>query len=107
MFRAAGPTGLVALLSASASDTGSLWLSAWEEAGRPALDESYRVPYVRHGARVILLSLDAAAAPLLDDAVARGVMPNLADLRRRGATARGSLTTIPSNTPPGHAALYT
>ncbi len=106
-FYAREASRLVARLSASASDTGSLWLSAWEEAGRPALDESYRVPYVRHGARVILLSLDAAAAPLLDDAVARGVMPNLADLRRRGATARGSLTTMPSKTAPGHAALYT
>jgi predicted AlkP superfamily pyrophosphatase or phosphodiesterase len=98
---------LAARLSASATATGSLWLSAWEDAGRPALDESYRVPYVRHGARAILMSLDAAAAPLLDDAVARGLMPNLADLRRRGATARGSLTTMPSKTAPGHAALYT
>ncbi|HEU0107374.1 MAG TPA: alkaline phosphatase family protein [Vicinamibacteria bacterium] len=106
-FYAREASRLAARLSASASDTGSLWLSAWEEAGRPALDESYRVPYVRHGARAILLSLDAAAAPLLDDAVARGVMPNLADLRRRGATARGSLTTMPSKTAPGHAALYT
>ncbi len=106
-FYAREATRLAARLSASASDTGSLWLSAWEEAGRPALDESYRVPYVRHGARAILLSLDAAAAPLLDDAVARGVMPNLAELRRRGATARGSLTTMPSKTAPGHAALYT
>jgi len=34
-------------------------------------------------------------------------MPNLAELRRRGATARGSLTTMPSKTAPGHAALYT
>jgi len=106
-FYAREASRLAARLSAAASDTGSLWLSAWEEAGRPALDESYRVPYVRHGARAILLSLDAAAAPLLDDAVARGVMPNLADLRRRGATARGSLTTMPSKTAPGHAALYT
>jgi hypothetical protein len=34
-------------------------------------------------------------------------MPNLAQLRRRGATARGSLTSMPSKTAPGHAALYT
>jgi hypothetical protein len=34
-------------------------------------------------------------------------MPNLARLRGRGATARGSLTTMPSKTAPGHAALYT
>jgi predicted AlkP superfamily pyrophosphatase or phosphodiesterase len=106
-FYAREASRIAARLGASASATGSLWLSAWEEAGRPALDESYRVPYVRHGARAILMSLDAAAAPLLDDAVARGVMPNLADLRRRGATARGSLTTMPSKTAPGHAALYT
>jgi predicted AlkP superfamily pyrophosphatase or phosphodiesterase len=106
-FYARESSRIAARLGASASATGSLWLSAWEEAGRPALDESYRVPYVRHGARAILLSLDASAAPLLDDAVARGVMPNLADLRRRGATARGSLTTMPSKTAPGHAALYT
>ena len=98
---------VAARLGASASATGSLWLSAWEEAGRPALDETYRVPYVRHGARAILLSLDAAGAPLLEDAVKRGVMPNLARLRARGATARGSLTTMPSKTAPGHAALYT
>jgi predicted AlkP superfamily phosphohydrolase/phosphomutase len=98
---------LAARLGASAAATGSLWLSAWEEAGRPALDASYRVPYVRHGARAILLSLDAASAPLLDDAVQRGVMPHLAQLRARGATARGSLTTMPSKTAPGHAALYT
>src|SRR4029453_8296547 len=63
--------------------------------------------YVRHGARAILLSLDADAAPLLDDAVKRGVMPNLARVRERGATARGFLTTLPSKAAPGHAALYT
>jgi predicted AlkP superfamily pyrophosphatase or phosphodiesterase len=98
---------VAARLGASASATGSLWLSAWEEAGRPLLDEAYRVPYVRHGARAILLSLDASAAQVLDDAVGRGVMPSLAELRRRGAAARGSLTTIPSKTAAGHAALYT
>ena len=100
-------TRLAARLSAAASATGSLWWSAWEEAGRPALDESYRVPYVRHGARAILISLDAGSAEILDDAVTRGVMPSLADLRRRGATARGSVTTMPSKTAAGHAALYT
>jgi predicted AlkP superfamily pyrophosphatase or phosphodiesterase len=98
---------VAARLSAAASATGSLWWSAWEDAGRPLLDESYRVPYVRHGGRAILISLDSAAAGVLDDAVTRGVMPSLADLRRRGATARGSVTTIPSKTAAGHAALYT
>jgi len=106
-FWAREGTRVAARLSASASATGSLWRSAWEEAGKPALDESYRVPYVRHHSRVVLLSLDGSAAPLLDDAVARGVMPNLAALRHRGASARGSLTTRPSKTAPGHAALYT
>jgi arylsulfatase A-like enzyme len=98
---------VAARLSAAASATGSLWRSAWEDAGRPALDEAYRVPYVRHRGRAILLSLDSSGAVVLDDAVARGVMPNLAALRRRGATARGSLTTLPAKTAPGHAALYT
>ena len=106
-FYAREASRVAARLGAAASATGSLWRSAWEEAGRPALDESYRVPYVRHRSRAILLSLDASAAPVLDDAVARGVMPSLAALRRRGATARGSLTTLPSKTAPGHAALYT
>src|SRR5262249_44120396 len=56
---------VTARLSASASATGSLWRSAWEEAGRPALDESYRVPYVRHRAKAVLLSLDGSGAPIL------------------------------------------
>jgi predicted AlkP superfamily phosphohydrolase/phosphomutase len=106
-FYAREATRVAARLSASASATGSLWRSAWEEAGKPALDESYRVPYVRHRARAVLLSLDGSGAPILDDAVGRGVMPNLAELRRRGAFARGSLTTRPSKTAAGHAALYT
>ncbi len=98
---------LVARLSASASAAGSLWLSAWEDAGRPALDESYRVPYVRHAARVVLLSLDGSGQGLLDDAVARGVMPNLAALRARGSVASGVLSTMPAKTAAAHAALYT
>ncbi len=106
-FYAREASRLVARLGAAATATGSLWLGAWEEAGRPALDESYRVPYVRHRARAMLISLDSAAQPVLDDAVARGVMPNLARLRGRGATARGALTTLPAKTAAGHAALYT
>jgi arylsulfatase A-like enzyme len=94
-------------LQRAAQVTASLWLSAWEDAGRPALDTTYRVPYVRGRTRGILLSLDGASATVIDDAVARGVMPALARLRAEGATARGSLPALPSKTAPGHAALFT
>ena len=98
---------LRARLAASATDIGSLWLSAWDEAGRPALDASFRIPYVRRQSRAILVSLDGSAAGLLDDAVARGIMPSLARLRQRGATAASSLSTLPAKTAAGHAALFT
>lgn len=94
-------------LSASASAAGSLWLAAWEEAGRPALDARFRLPYVRGQARAVLLSLDGAGAEVIDDAVARGLMPRLAALRARGATARGAISALPTKTAPGHAALFT
>jgi predicted AlkP superfamily phosphohydrolase/phosphomutase len=96
-----------ARLSASVQAVASLWLQAWQEAGRPALDSRYRVPHVRGKRRAILVSLDGGGAAVLDDAVARGVMPHLARLRARGATARSSLTTHPPKTAAGHAALYT
>src|SRR5439155_14614452 len=98
---------LRARLAASATDIGSLWLSAWDEAGRPALDASFRIPYVRRQSRAILVSLDGSAAGVLDDAVARGIMPSLAGLRRRGATATSALSTLPAKTAAGHAALFT
>ena len=98
---------LRARLAASATDIGSLWLSAWDEAGRPPVDASFRVPYVRRQSRAILVSLDGSAADLLDDAVTRGVMPSLARLRQRGATATSSLSTLPAKTAAGHAALFT
>src|SRR5204862_3253935 len=104
-FWAREGTRVAARLAASASATGSLWRSAWEEAGKPALDPAYRVPYVRHRAKAVLLSLDGSGAPILDDAVARGVMPSLGELRRRGAFARGALTTRPSKPAPGPAGL--
>jgi predicted AlkP superfamily phosphohydrolase/phosphomutase len=84
---------------------GGLWLGAWEEADRPALP-AFRFPYVRRDARLVLISLDGSAAPAIEDAVARGVMPNLAALRANGARGR-SLTALPSKTPVGHAALFT
>jgi predicted AlkP superfamily pyrophosphatase or phosphodiesterase len=98
---------LRARLAASATDIASLWVSAWDEAGRPAFDASFRVPYVRRQSRAILVSLDGSAAGLLDDAVARGIMPSLARLRERGATATSSLSTLPAKTAAGHAALFT
>lgn len=97
---------LTSRLSASATAVGSLWLSAWDDAGRPALDASFRFPYVRKGAKAILVSLDGSSAPLLDDAVRRGVMPRLARVRQAGAVGR-SLTALPCKTAAGHAALFT
>ncbi len=96
-----------ARLSAAVSAVGSLWLQAWEEAGRPEMDTGFRIPYVRGRSRAALLTLDAASASLIDDAARRGLMPHLAKLRRRGSTARGSLTTLPAKTAAGHAALFT
>src|SRR5687768_770810 len=68
-------------MAASASAAGSSWLAAWEEAGRPELDPRFRLPYVRGQARAVLLSLDGAGADVVDDAIARGLMPRLAGLR--------------------------
>ena len=98
---------LRARLAASATDIASLWLSAWDEAGRPAVDASFRFPYVRRQSRAILISLDGSAADVLDDAVRRGIMPSVARLRERGAAATGVLSTLPAKTAPGHAALFT
>ena len=56
---------------------------AWQEAGRPELP-AFRFAYVRRGAKLVLVSLDGGAATSLDDAVARGLMPNLAAIRAGG-----------------------
>lgn len=95
-----------ARLQRSCERLGALWLGAWQEAGRPELP-AFRFPYVRRGARLLLLSIDGASAPLIEDAVRRGAMPQLAALRARGARAQGSLTARPVKTPSGHAALFT
>jgi predicted AlkP superfamily phosphohydrolase/phosphomutase len=94
-------------LAASASTLGSLWLTAWQEAGRPPLDGSFRFPYVRGRTKAVLVTLDGAGASVVADAVARGVMPQLGRLRAEGATADGSLTSLPAKTAPGHAAIFT
>ncbi len=97
---------LLARLQRASERLGALWLGAWEDAGRPELPD-FRFPYVRRGSKLVMLSLDGAAAPAIDDAVRRGAMPNLARLRARGATAQGSLTPLPVKTPAGHAAVFT
>jgi len=94
-------------LAASATALGSLWLTAWQEAGRPALDTTFRFPYVRGQTRAVLVTLDGAGAGVVADAVARGVMPALGRLRAAGATADGSLTSLPVKTAAGHAAVFT
>lgn len=106
MYERERPT-LRSRLAASATAVGSLWLTAWEEAGRPPLDASFRFPYVRGQARAVLMTLDGAGAAVVADAVARGVMPHLGRLRAAGATASGSLTSLPAKTAPGHAAIFT
>ena len=106
LYEREGPR-LAARLGAAATGVGSLWLSAWEEAGRPPLDASFRFPYVRRQQRAMLVSLDGSSAPVFDDAVARGLMPNLARLRRAGSTAGGAVTCLPVKTAAAHATLYT
>ncbi|HVR72661.1 MAG TPA: alkaline phosphatase family protein [Vicinamibacteria bacterium] len=94
-------------LRQGAARLAGLWIRAWEQAGRPSLDGSFRFAYVRGRTRAVLLSIDGAAAPWIDDAVARGVMPALAGVRASGAAARSSLPSLPAKTAPGHAALLT
>ncbi len=96
---------LAGRLQQAVQRVGSLWLGAWQEAGQPALP-AFRFPYVRRGAKLVLVSLDGSAAPSLDDAVARGLMPNLAAIRKAGTTGR-ALTSLPAKTPAGHATLFT
>jgi hypothetical protein len=98
---------LCARLEGAAAALGSLWLTAWEEAGRRELEWGFRFAYVRRQNRAVLVSLDGAGALLLDDAVARGLMPNLARLREAGATARGVVTSLPAKTAAAHATLFT
>jgi predicted AlkP superfamily phosphohydrolase/phosphomutase len=105
LFESEGPR-IEKRLELAAKRLGALWLGAWHEAGQPELP-AYRFAYVRRNSRLILITLDGSSAPILDDAVARGVMPNLARLRQAGATARGSLTSLPAKTPAGHATLFT
>lgn len=105
LFEKDGPL-LVKRLSSASAAVGSFWLQAWRDAGSPELP-AFRFDYVRRSVRGVLVTLDGASAPIVDDAVARGVMPNLARLRKEGATARGSLTCLPGKTAAGHATVFT
>jgi predicted AlkP superfamily phosphohydrolase/phosphomutase len=94
-------------LDRASSAIASFWLQAWQEAGRPALDSSFELPYVRKRTKAILVTLDGASGPIVDKAIERGVMPHLARLRSRGASTTASLSTLPAKTAPGHAAVFT
>jgi len=64
-------------------------------------------PGPRPRPRAVVISLDGLGAAIAEDAMARGVMPRLAALRARGASARGVVSALPTKTAPGHAALFT
>jgi hypothetical protein len=81
---------LVSRLDAAATALGSLWLSAWEDAGSPELDAEFRFPYVRGETRLVLLRVRAT----FDDALGRGQLPQLSRLRQRGSWAR--LDSLPT-----------
>ena len=106
LFEREGPR-LASRLTEAAEATGALWLQAWSEAGRPQLDWSYRVPRVRGHTRALFMTLDGASPGAVGDALRRGLMPNLARLRERGATAHGTVAPMPVKTAAAHAALFT
>lgn len=75
---------VVSRLDAAATALGSLWLSAWQEGGRPELDPAFRIPYVRGATRLVVVRTDVA----FEDGLARGVFPQLSRLRQRGSVVR-------------------
>jgi hypothetical protein len=79
---------LAAYLAAAAQRVGSFWLTAWQKAGRPKLDASFRVPNVRGRSRLVVALLQGAGADLVDDAADRGALPHLDALRREGSAGR-------------------
>ncbi len=92
LFEREGET-LIARLNAAATALGSLWLSAWEDAGRPDLDASFRFAYVRGETRLVLLRVNAP----FEEGLGRGQLPQLSRLRQRGAVAR--LDRLPTTGP--------
>ena len=83
----------------------ALLLAAFAFSSAPTAADG--IPGPRHRGRVVVISLDGLGAALAEDAMARGVMPRLARLRARGASARGVVSALPTKTAPGHAALFT
>ena len=75
-------------LEAAAHAVGSLWMTAWEQAGRPELDWSFRFDPVRGDSRVVVALLEGAGAALVEGAAERGALPHLDALRREGTTGR-------------------
>jgi predicted AlkP superfamily pyrophosphatase or phosphodiesterase len=66
------------------------------------VDRTVGAAEVRH---VVVVSVDGLAASYLDDPKAD--LPTLRELRRRGASAEGMITTFPSVTWPAHTSLIT
>ncbi len=106
LYRREGAS-LVSRLGATSSAIASFWQAAWVAAGRPSLDTRSRFPYVRGKSRAIVATLDGASGPLIEDAVRRGIMPQLAALRARGARSSQVRLSLPLKTAVGHATLYT
>lgn len=73
------------------------------EASRPAAVP----PSASRPARLVVLSWDGAADAVVDRLLAEGRLPNVARLRSEGASAEYSVTSFPSKTAAGHAALWT
>jgi len=105
LFELEGPH-LVSRLTAAAEAAGSLWLSAWEEAGRPELRWGFRFPYVRGRSRLIVALLEGAGATLVDEAASRGLLPHIAALRSEGAWGR-ILPPQPARRAAAQASLWT
>jgi hypothetical protein len=97
---------MAAALTASAETAGSLWLSAWEEAGRPELDWSFRFPHVRGRSRLVVALLEGMGAELVEAAAGRGALPHLDALRREGTTAR-LIPPFPARRAAAQATLFT
>jgi hypothetical protein len=95
-----------ARLTAAAKMVGSLWLTAWQEAGRPKLDPSFRVRHVRGRSRLVVALLQGAGADLVDEAADRGALPHLDALRREGSVGRLP-PPFPARTAAAQATLWT
>lgn len=100
-------TRITSRLTSASGAVASLWQSAWIAAGRPTVDGRFRMGRVRRQAKVALITIDGSPAPLLADAMARGVMPNLERLRSTGATSFRVTSTRPAPTAVAHATVYT